>query len=204
MKRLAILLIAALFLSGCAFTATEPAPFMAIKGKSDGTYIPIAADNYTGGIQTVATDHAAIHDGVSYRHSSAETLGNGANVTAMIQTSSGPPYANMEWIIEGTQELSVKFYEGATVSDNGTLQAAYNANRNYADTPNTILYHGPTVTDYGTLIKTVTIGEGVQEGGNTRALDEWLLAPNTNYLLVIENATASNNNESHLISWYEH
>lgn len=74
-------------------------------------------------------------------------------------------------------------------------------NRNSITTATVSVKHTPTVSDAGSLLATRHLGSGPTLGGEQHDGD-WILAPLTNYRLLITSEAASND-VSWVVSWVE-
>jgi hypothetical protein len=152
-----------------------------------------------------------IHDGFMFHVS--------GKVTGMIDTN-----VDDYLIIVGDEEMHLQkiglttergnidilAYEGTTVSDDGTALPSFNQNRQSALTPDGVIYTGPTVTGVGTLVHTnwfppTATGTGLSAEGFVGESngEEWILAPNTNYLIRITNNSGAEIDYRHEWQWYE-
>lgn len=169
----------------------------------DGEPRAVPGDPYVHAPVSIDVPHHEIHEGDMFSACDAADVANGANRDILIVT--GAKYTHMFAIVMSEAETDVKIYEGTTASNNGTTIASYNRNRNSAKTPVTAITHTPTVAggSEGTLLCTKHYGSGKSLGGENRGENEWILKPNTKYLIRINNATTSNNYQSTELMWYE-
>ncbi len=98
----------------------------------------------------------------------------------------------------------VEFFEGATVTDNGTALDIINHNRRSSLTSEVEVFEDPTVSDTGTSIFISRNGTETSSGNLTirRDEDETILSPSTNYLLRIS-PLADNTAMTILFDWYD-
>jgi len=184
-----------------------------IQGKSstDQTkVVEILVDPHTGSIQVIQLEHAKIHQGDAYAISGKETgLANAA--TAYIYAVTGASHIHWRAASVTTEngEVDIAFYEAPTVSANGTLVPSFNKNRVSTNTSDLTVYAGPTVTDNGTLLETgwvpPTGGVGSHASGGEveRVGGEWILLPNSSYLISITNNSGGAIDYSYTYFWYE-
>ena len=102
------------------------------------------------------------------------------------------------------------FYKDTTVSDNGALIPTQNMRQSlHGINLNTLLaYTAPTITLVGTMMHIRLLpggaGPGQSTSGSTIREDtEWVLAPNTNYLIRVTNRSGGAQPISILAQWYE-
>jgi hypothetical protein len=62
-------------------------------------------------------------------------------------------------------------------------------------------FHTPTMSAVGTMLCDELFGSGNKSGGETRADNEWILAPSTKYLIRVH--AAVNLDVATKINWYE-
>lgn len=156
-------------------------------------------DTFAHAVTVIQEQHRMIHDGFYFDSSGiAVDIANGANLDILIKLGAGEyshlTSANIS--VEGTP-CTISFYEGTTVSADGSAVNVRNHNRvNGNDTFNTAIYEGPTVTGVGTLLHTSYIppngsGVGNSNGEILQGEDvEWVLgnaSSATIYLLRITN-----------------
>ena len=157
-------------------------------------------------VPTITEPHLFIHKGEMFRYRDAITLGSGVSQDYLLTTPATPwPHLNMT--ADGTAVTSFLMYE-ATDKTGTTLQTAFNANRNSANTPLMTVHKGTTggTTD-GTQL--FVYSSGVATSGSSRApsdvefAGEWMLKANTKYIIRITSGTSGNLCNISL-EWYEH
>lgn len=205
MKRLlALILILSLLLTGCAYTADEPAPFEIIKGRTgDETYQPIMVDPTTHTIQVIDYTHHEVHDGNSYFLSgNDDAIDASENFTLTVVTPDTTTWLHSTWSAEGTAAIHIFVYEDVIVSVNGTIVTPVNRNRNSTNTASGIFRENDTITSSGTLLwQWHTSDRKIAGAGGER--DELILKQDTVYMFVIE-SEVNGNAVSGILSWYEH
>lgn len=185
-------------------------PLVATKGQPlEVTTIsgqPVAVYTESGKLTTIDYPHHEIHEGTHYIASYAVDLGNGATHYVLISTpdTTVEPHITINVISEA--EAQFDLYETVTYAAVGTAVAAYNRNRRSANTASILVYHTPTTPSVvgATLLQTKHWGAGKTTGADVRGSNEFILARNTKYFLLITNATTSNNYITWWLDWYEH
>ena len=88
-------------------------------------------------------------------------------------------------LIGVTQSFSLELYEGITVSADGTPVVVANRNRTSSNVALSTVFRAPTVTDLGLqLLDDIAVGgTGPLAPGVSTSVAEWVLKPNTKYLL---------------------
>ena len=178
----------------------------------------ILGDNiFKGVILTIPVEHHEIHCGDSYEATFVGELGNGDSIDILIvvpdegltETEPGLQQAVKQYHLKGAvsveAEGTVEFFEGVTVSANGTAIPIFNRNRNAATYVDFLaIYQGATTTVTGTRIEVQKVGSGKSAGGEAGRSDEWILKDNTSYVLRITNNTTSANYYSLKLDYYVH
>jgi hypothetical protein len=184
-----------------------------------GNQSPILGDNiFKGSIIAIPPEHHEIHCGDSYEGAYTGDLGNGASVTFGViipneglddQGEEGSDQTAKQYHakikIDVESEALVQFYEGATLSANGTSLGIINKNRNSLRTDYLGFFITPTVTDNGTLLPLTTrLGSTRTVGGEYSREDEMILKDNTIYLITITNQVTTNNYYNIKLDYYIH
>lgn len=169
----------------------------------------VYVDTYSAALGIIDQEHLQIHRGVTYTLAKQVTIDDAGGATpvheflAIVPAGVVPHFRHVLVQTDGGPFL-VEFFEGPTVSSNGTLQTPYNNNRNSTNTADTAVYDGPTITADGTLLEAflapTTKGALGQDGAN-----EWILKAGTVYLLRITNQTNGAGTSEFVINlnWYE-
>ena len=151
-------------------------------------------DKYVHAVTVISEPHRLAHDGFMFHASKKETgILNAGVEECLFITGTKPVHLNRWRVESGGGDIDIDIYEGATVSANGTALSVHCTNRLALNTALTTLYDGPTVTDDGTLIHSQWVpptSSGIgqsADGAQAEAGEEWILAPNTNYLIRVTN-----------------
>ncbi len=150
--------------------------------------------------------HHQLHEGELHQYTyGPAALANGATIDLRIvvgnlEPTTRTPHFAVE--LDATAETWLYLYETPTTSANGTQQTVYNRNRNSANAPGTTLWLSPTVSAVGTPLSSWIVGAGNKTGGNGRDSIEWVLKPNTVYLVRMT-AKATGDNVCLRAMWYE-
>jgi hypothetical protein len=184
-----------------------------------GIFAHILGDNiFRGAIITIPTEHHEIHCGDSYECGDTDELGNGASEFYAIivpdegtidgtntGANQGVKQYHSKAIIETQSEALVNFYEGATLSANGTQLTVINRNRNSTLTDFLAVYKAPTITNSGTLLPmSKRLGSDRRVGGRAGRENEIIMKNNTIYLVEIINEVTTANNYNFEIDYYVH
>ena len=166
----------------------------------NGTKIPIVA--------TQDFDHAMIHLGKGFTHVSRHNaLAAAASFDHLLVTGPHPVHMRVLHVQSEGAPVSFIYYEDTVVSANGTAAGIGNNNRVSSIVSECSMYHGPTVTDVGNELGQdfyPNIGGGGNSGTvGTLAGGEWILKPNTNYLIRFTNEDAQPTDFVVQFFWYE-
>ena len=146
-------------------------------------------------MRSVGVWEVMAHIGRMFIHGGPQSVANNASYDHMLVT----PASEVD-LVEFTIEIdgapfTVWLYEDTVVSAYGTAQTFANLSRVSANTNQTLLFHSPTVTSVGTIVRHKIVpgtgaGGGVGESGNSHIR----LKPNTNYLLRMTNNSGASRN----------
>jgi len=136
---------------------------------------------------TIDFSHEKIHDGLHWKTGYADQSMSINDVIEMLfVTSNSTEWAHFTLVGKTTGGAIVSFYEGTTVTNNGTPTTTYNRNRNSLNASSTLVFHTPTITADGIKIAEKWVGEEDKKsdiGGDSRGASEFILKQNTNYLI---------------------
>lgn len=166
-------------------------------------------DRFTGATKAITSDHSYIHEGKFFEVFKKATLlaNTGTLDIGFLTPANGYVHYRPSSIVTTADNLTVAFYEGSTISA-GTTMTARNHNRNSVVTATSILKDTPTVTGVGTQIAQAFLGGGIgvgqtRSGGERGEVNEWVLKPNTQYLIRFSNASSVANIINVNLTWYE-
>lgn len=165
-------------------------------------------DGSTSAIKTITYPHHEIHSGSSYHASDVQSVST-TTIKWQVTTPDSLAYAHMIFSVECTGEMLLLVTEGSNKVD-GTALAEINRNRvGTPKTAGTIVTRTPTGgdTDGATTILTTRVGStGVGSktlsGGGARGTNEYILKPNTKYVVSVTTYAAVF--VSLELDWYEH
>ena len=149
--------------------------------------------------------HDEVHEGemmhVGY---SSASVANNASLNVLLTTGNAEVHAVIRYSAGG--EGQCYLYEAPTVV-NGTGLTIYNMKRTSTRTPATVAKHTPTVSATGStaLVDEFLPGGsgGLAGGGAVRLGTEWILKPDTDYLLRFTNQAATAQQVSIAVEFYE-
>jgi hypothetical protein len=213
-----VLLAAALF-AGAAFAQGDdiiipggPRSDMAALYRDFGEWqAPVMSlapfDAVSGAPYWLDVAHYEIHyGGMFHAEHTVAVVGNNAAVDMLFRTGDVADHTIFEVAVGG--QSTVQLWESPTISVTGTAVPSWNMNREITRTANTLIYHTPTITATGaiTLVnRIIPAGATAQTrvGGQSSKGVEWVLAPETDYLLRITNTSGGNIPISVVWEWYE-
>lgn len=169
---------------------------------------PISFDSAASALKTIETTHNRIHAGVTYSLSGIQT-GIAASTTAYFHWITGAKQIHFRAGEIGCDNapVTVNFYEGSTVSANGTPLTPMNRKRSVVTAATLLAYSGPTVTGNGTLLESAVIspnGPGQSSGMAALFGQEWILdVASTHYLISVTNNSNQSLSISYNFLWYE-
>ena len=168
-------------------------------------------DEFSGAVGIIEQEHFKIHQGKGFTVAQRLVIDNSGGATptheflGVVPAGVFPHFRKITITSDGGP-LDVDFYEGATVSNNGSLVTSYNNNRNSDNPAGLLVYDAPTITDDGTNLEPIMI-PGTKQAGSlgSEGSNEWILKVSTNYLIRITNNTtgAGASNFTVNMYWYE-
>ena len=178
------------------------------------TYIPLPKDDISGAAMTIEFSHHEVHEGDMYAVGIYdEDAASGDTVEIQFKTPAVTvPQKRVHMVFEhsSTGEHLMEITEGAIYQSGGTAKTPINRNRGSLNTSSMQhLYTGSdkgadnVVTAGGTIIEDIWTGSGRGTGGSSRSLEEWVLAPNTEYLFQMTSKAAGIALHVRAV-WYEH
>ena len=171
------------------------------------TSIAYPLDGVSMALEVITDEHHEIHEGDSYTISNVQSVDT-TTFKWQVTTANSTTYAHMIFAVEGTGEVSLLVTEGSDRTDGGAL-AEINRDRNSPNTSGVVVTTTPTSgdTDGATTILAIRSGATNQgsktiEGAGTRGQNEFILKPNTKYVISVTTfATVYVTLE---LNWYEH
>ena len=170
-------------------------------------------DGFSHSISVIQEEHRLIHSGmvftVNIRFSG---LTNGSNFDVAMQNPAGnfPHLRGWSYSLEDGP-CEVTLYEGGTITFDGTEYTPVNNNRNSSKTANLVIEEGPTITLPGNpILESQYVPDpgggffaGTPGTGVSDLSEEWVLAPDENYLLRLTNNSGGTIEGSLYLIFYE-
>jgi len=161
-------------------------------------------DKLTNATITIELEHYMIHEGKMFSYSIVD---HNIGVNEWINVTMITPNTNklIHLKFEGSNSLASDFifYENLINSTVGTRIYGFDKNRETNNTHSVILYLGQTGSGKGLQLYNNHMQTGKGIGGIAKTDNEWVLNPNTKYLIAIKSEVI-NNEATLLINWYEH
>ena len=169
---------------------------------------PITIDGSTGALSTIDYAHHEIHGGSSYGVSDTVAC-NTSTCKWMITTPDSMKYMHLIFELSCTGEATFLVTEGADRTA-GTI--LLNVNRRRVGTSNVseaVVSRTPTAGTIDGAITLFSIRDGITNiaakniiPGSGREINEWILKPNTKYIISI--TTYADTFVTCRLDWYEH
>lgn len=169
--------------------------------------IEFLTDEEEGYLIVIDSVHNEVHEGEMFHTNHIfSSVANGGNADTMLHTLDGEYHTMFSVSVGGA--VDVFLYEDVVVTDSGTAVTSYNMNRTSTKESDLVVTHTPTVSSTGTTLVSKFIPGGSSQqtriGGDTRTATEWLLKPNTNYMIRINNVSGTTIRASISIEFYKH
>ena len=178
----------------------------------------------TNGLITATHIESLLHEGYTFEASAAQTTSNADIKQTIIsfKTSSGSKTMDLFIRVGVSAQAWFYLYENPTIAASGGTSAvvAYNRNRTSLEASGILDSDSTTgQADYwdeddaaggditlgdGTALRQELLSAGRTSFATYRASDPWILKPNTNYAVVVENEGAAANIHNILLKWSEH
>lgn len=156
--------------------------------------------------------HEQIHLGLVWASQHLETIiGRDATHSMMIRVPAGiyMMFENLQMHL-GAGDVLIEFFEGITVSADGTPMPIFNRNRIAMTSPLIGLFDSPIITDAGVALSAVWIpptgtgtGNSVPPGMISQGSGKWILKDATDYALSITNLSAIDIKAWIRLDWHE-
>lgn len=176
---------------------------------------PVEIDIATRVLIGIDYAHHEVHSGSHYFTGYSAALTSGQVLTIGITTPNTTKLPHMLIGYNSADEALFELLEDVTSFSGGLSLTAYNSDRNSSSTSGLTLIAGHTGSNLitptgGTVIFNEYYGEAgatpsrAGAGGGNRNDNEIILKQNTKYLFRITDQSASGNNSSITLEWYEH
>lgn len=151
--------------------------------------------------------HNSMMDGFIRQASHIYTLGAAAVADSLI--SLGDRRLHFVFSVAAGADATVELYEDPTITGPGVELDLVNMERQISDAQDwgLIVYRTTVVAAAGNLLQEVFIPGGPKKdsvGGGFEQVSEWLLSPNTEYILRVTNVSAAEDMFGIIMQFYHH
>lgn len=165
--------------------------------------ITVAEVDRIGYLVVIDELHHKIHEGKLFQIEHYDTDSDGGDTTdTRILLKVGSKEVHFEFLAVADTEGELILSEAPTASDNGTSLTINNRDRTSTLTSEVSAYYGPTITGDGLVLADYYLPATQQSTGQTDSREEWILAPNTDYMVRFT-PSSDNANVSIHIDFYE-
>lgn len=171
------------------------------------TGVAATVDAITPALVTIDSVHQNHHAGILFSaYFSNLALAAAASIELLVRTIAGQA-AHLAQRSSAEAETLLSFFEDPTSSADGAAVARINRNRISVNTADTLVFSGPTLTGDGTALTPVVYvpggSGGNAPGGQSASFSEFILAPDTDYLVRLNNPGAGEIQATLILDWYE-
>jgi primosomal replication protein N len=162
------------------------------------------ATDPSGAIIQINLEHSKIHQGKGWEASiEIPSITSGANHYILFRVITAGAHLRSYSFTTSNGPVTLRMFEGPTVSTTGTEITPRNRNRSASDVNGVEVYTGATVSNDGTRLETALLPElGNKVGGNINSFyEEWILNQG-DYVLKITNGSNSAINGVFNAFWY--
>lgn len=165
-------------------------------------------DELTGAALVIDTVHHEAHEGEMFHADQVwSSVSNGAAVEMAVAMDTTHD-AHLTFDVVAGGQVLVQMWEAPTYAGLGTAVPAWNMNRTVTNTATARIYAAPSITATGaiTLVQRILPGgtsPQTRVGGGLRQGTEWILAPDTVYMMRITNQSGSAVPINVATEWYE-
>jgi len=158
-------------------------------------------DNKFKSLLALDPPHHEVHEGRAFRvHLTTSNLSANPLTISLTAPASGAK-VHLEYHADSHDTGTFTFKEGVSTSGGSSLTAFNRARDSSNTTQVTNLLQGATITG-GTVLDQANWGKKEQGGGESRAENEWVLAPGETYSFELTGTVNTPGNIR--LDWYEH
>ncbi len=152
-------------------------------------------------VETISFEHNQVHRGNIWSIYDYEILPSTSNSSFILKT--GNKSVHIVFQFQNKYEAQFWFCENITVINNGTRLEYFNRNRNILGENGVEAYIGGDFASCTNVFGRARLGDGRQIGGGDRSINEYVLRPNTDYAIWVENIANQPNAINYYFEWYE-
>jgi hypothetical protein len=153
--------------------------------------------------------HERIHAGEMFSATTYDaSVADDGSLDILFSVSSNMS-AHLAYIVRAGGDAEILFYEGPTISNNGTALTPSNRNRILKTASLHSIFSGPTISDAGDQLENQFVPGGTAgflaftPGSEGSLFKEYVLAPGEDYLLRCFNRSGDATTISLQLDWYE-
>lgn len=157
--------------------------------------LPPADQVHALNVVTTSYPHHKNHTGENFNWCTIDTLGSGSSKDYLINGfDTTDPGIHFFAQVTSTGEAEVRFLEAPTWVPTTNLQAVtvWNHNRTSSIVSAVDVNSITNLVNNGDLLCVQVVGAGQSSGSSFRSVNEWVLSPDTNYILRLTSRAASN------------
>jgi hypothetical protein len=165
------------------------------------------SDGTDNTLSTNSAEHKRTHLGMAYRANNLYSILNAGTAYLQFKTGAKTTHLKQLGIVVDLNTIVVSPIEAPVITNGTTVVTPYNANRTSSNTSVATLFSNPSGISAGTTIDADLIPAatgGNREPGIMSPADvEWMLKPNTNYVIQMTNQGSTTSQVSMKLLWYE-
>lgn len=149
------------------------------------------ATDISGAIIQVNLEHSKIHQGKGWNvNIEIASIASLASHYILFRVVTGNPHLRAYGVTVSDSPVTIRLYDGPTVTTLGTESPPRNRKRSASDNNGVLVYSGSTISNDGTLLETDYLPTGGNKSGGNAAsfYEEWILEPG-DYALKITNGS---------------
>jgi hypothetical protein len=202
-KLLPVFLALLLLLTSCSGDPAYVSGSVTVAGQPLTVTVDGQAVDPSGAAVIISLLQYQVHQGNAYSLAFVKDVASMGTSEVLIYTNNSVAMLHFVVNVETESESEYELFEAPTVSANGTIKAIYNRNRTSPNISQVDGYTTPTISGNGTQITQQHWGAGRGTGSIFQSINEWILAPDTYYLIRVTNQTNQPNQVSITLEWLE-
>lgn len=160
------------------------------------------SDEIDDAVQVIDTEHRRVHLGFGFRCAKLYSVTAGATVNLEIKTGSKFVHLKQSGLVADINVILSTVIESPVITDGTTPVPVLNTNRTSSNASTVKVFSDPTSVSGGTTIDTELVAAAKSNVQIPSAI-EWLLKPNTTYVVQITNQGGTTSQVLARYFWYE-
>lgn len=186
-------------------SALEENRYFTMYNKDDDEFVEVELDFKSRAQVVMTPEHHAIHRRQMFKVSEIKDVANGASFAVAFTTADSVKEVHFRLKVSSEAEALVYLYENPDSVSGGSAVVPMNKHRLSPVAAETIVTSDVTYTvGAGVRLDRAHLGSGKQSSGSYEDLDEWPLAHNQTYLVVVDNLAAGANHVQISAQFYEY